>query len=206
MSLFSAICQRGTRAGQPAATAVVIGALYFVTDELVLERSNGTAWQSIMPGVASIKKTGAAALNGNVTLTGGTNVTLTQVGNDILIAASGSGGSTVIAAGSGSQTAVINTEHTLLSINVAGSYTLHVDKNVMTAGDVLELRIYQIVLTGGTTRVTKVYEFSGVQLADDLVFSSRVFGNELTDTDSLKFTLKQTFGTGRVFPWKVLKY
>ena len=112
----------------------------------------------------------------------------------------------VTAAGSGTQTAVINTEHTLLSVNAAGVYTLHVDKNAMASGDVLELRIYRIVLTGGTARVVKVYEFSGAQLADDMQFDSRPFGNELTDTDSLKFTLKQTFGTGRNFPWKVLKY
>lgn len=107
---------------------------------------------------------------------------------------------------SGSQSAVIGTEHTLRSVNQPGVYTLHVDKNAMAAGDVLELRVYRIVLAGGTTRVVKVYEFSGAQLADDMQFDSRPFGNELNDADSLKFTLKQTFGTGRMFPWKVLKY
>ncbi len=39
--------------------------------------------------VTSINKTGASALTGAVTLTGGTNVTLTQSGQDISIAASG---------------------------------------------------------------------------------------------------------------------
>lgn len=42
-------------------------------------------------GVRSIAKAGSSALFGDVTLTGGTNVTLTQSGNDISIAASGSG-------------------------------------------------------------------------------------------------------------------
>ena len=112
----------------------------------------------------------------------------------------------VSAEASGTQTAVIGTEHTLASVNAAGVYTLHVDKNAMAAGDVLELRIYRIILTGGTTRIAKVYVFSGAQLTDDLLFDSRPFGNEITDTDSLKFTLKQTFGIGRAFPWKVLKY
>jgi hypothetical protein len=37
---------RGTRAQQPAATAVSVAALYFVTDENKCERSNGTAWES----------------------------------------------------------------------------------------------------------------------------------------------------------------
>lgn len=40
---------RDTRANQPAASASNNGYLYFVTDELVLERSNGTAWQSYSP-------------------------------------------------------------------------------------------------------------------------------------------------------------
>jgi hypothetical protein len=40
------IHQRGTRAAQPAATAVTVGTLYFVTDESLTERSNGTIWES----------------------------------------------------------------------------------------------------------------------------------------------------------------
>lgn len=38
---------RGTRAAQAAATAVPVGTLYFVTDEGLLERSNGTTWQTV---------------------------------------------------------------------------------------------------------------------------------------------------------------
>jgi hypothetical protein len=44
---------------------------------------------------------------------------------------------------SGTQTAVIGTEHFLANVNEAGVFTLHVDKNAMAAGDVLELRVYQ---------------------------------------------------------------
>lgn len=51
------IHRRGTRAAQPAATAVTVGTLYFVTDEDVTERSNGTTWDSYS-GAA-----GAAALD-----------------------------------------------------------------------------------------------------------------------------------------------
>jgi len=43
--------------------------------------------------VTSLAKSGSAALVGAVTLTGGTNITLTQSGQDISIAASGGGGS-----------------------------------------------------------------------------------------------------------------
>ena len=40
------VIQRGTRAAQPAATAVAIATLYYVTDEFLVERSTGSAWES----------------------------------------------------------------------------------------------------------------------------------------------------------------
>lgn len=40
------IIRRGTRANQPAANTVLEGTLYYVTDEELLERSTGAAWQS----------------------------------------------------------------------------------------------------------------------------------------------------------------
>lgn len=45
MSLFKDAIQRGTRAAQPAASAVIIGTLYYVTDEKLVERSTGSAWE-----------------------------------------------------------------------------------------------------------------------------------------------------------------
>jgi len=45
MSLFAEAIQRDTRANQPAAGDVVVGTLYYVTDENVTERSNGSAWE-----------------------------------------------------------------------------------------------------------------------------------------------------------------
>lgn len=50
MSLFANAIRRGTRAGQPAANTVIVGTLYFVTDELVTERSTGAAWESYSDG------------------------------------------------------------------------------------------------------------------------------------------------------------
>src|SRR5512134_570330 len=50
MSLFANAIQRGTRASQPAASAVVVGTLYFVTDEGVTERSSGSAWETFTDG------------------------------------------------------------------------------------------------------------------------------------------------------------
>lgn len=112
----------------------------------------------------------------------------------------------VTAQGSGTQTATVTTEHTLLDVAVAGTFTLHVDAVNMADGDALELRIYQIVLTGGTRRVGYYGVWVDAQVADDLIKISVPISNELTDTGSLRFTLKQTLGTSRNFPWKVLKY
>ena len=112
----------------------------------------------------------------------------------------------VTAQGSGTQTATVTTEHTLLDVAVPGTFTLHVDCVNMVALDVLELRIYQIVLTGGTRRVAYFQRWSDVQPVDDIIKISVPISNELTDSGSLRFTLKQAAGTSRNFPWKVLKY
>lgn len=112
----------------------------------------------------------------------------------------------VTAYASGTQTAVINTEHFLASPNAAGVYTLHVDTVDMASGDTLELRVYQKVLTAGTSRVAYMQTYYGVQATDDLIKISVPIANELTDTNALRFSLKQTAGTGRNFPWKVLTY
>jgi hypothetical protein len=47
MATVADIIQRDTRANQPAATTVSVGTLYYVTDEQVTERSNGTTWDDV---------------------------------------------------------------------------------------------------------------------------------------------------------------
>lgn len=106
-------------------------------------------------------------------------------------------------------TTVIGSEYFLPAtpfVNVAGTYTLHVDTVNMAAGDVLEVRAYQMVLTGGTSRVAYLMTYYGLQPTDDKVKISVPISNELTDTGALKFSIKQTFGSSRDYYWKVLKY
>jgi hypothetical protein len=50
MARYQDCVQRGDRASQPAANTVVVGCQYFVTDEGVTERSNGSAWESYSGG------------------------------------------------------------------------------------------------------------------------------------------------------------
>lgn len=112
----------------------------------------------------------------------------------------------VTASASGTQTATVTTEHQLADTAAAGVYTFHVDTSAMVAGDILELRVYQMELTSGTSRVLFFHAYYGAQPTDDVMKVSLPIGNELTDSTALRFSLKQTFGTGRAFPWKVLSY
>lgn len=112
----------------------------------------------------------------------------------------------ITAFASGTQAATVTTEHFLSSPNAAGVYTLHVDLVNMVAGDYVELRIYQMVLTGGTQRVAYLETYQGAQPAGALIAISVPISNELTDTNALRFSLLQTLGTSRNFPWKVLQH
>jgi hypothetical protein len=112
----------------------------------------------------------------------------------------------VTAFATGTQTATVTTEHFLSSPNESGVFTLHVDLINMASGDYLELRVYQMTLTGGTARVAYLDTFQGAQPADNLIAVSVPIGNNLAETNALRFSLKQQLGTGRDFPWKVLKY
>lgn len=116
------------------------------------------------------------------------------------------GGVTATTHSSGTQTATVTTEHQLDDVTAQGEFTLYVDTVNMVAGDVLELRVYKLALTGGTTRVLYKATFWGLQLTDDKGKESRRVLNELTDATSLRFSLKQTYGTSRNFPWKVIKW
>lgn len=107
---------------------------------------------------------------------------------------------------SGTQTATIGTEHTLETVEATGVFTLHVDTVNMANGDILRLRVKQMTLTGGAIRTLFFHGYYAAQSADDYIKVSIPVGNDLSDTGAITFTLEQTHGTGRDFPWKVLKY
>lgn len=99
-----------------------------------------------------------------------------------------------------SQTATINTEHQLSAPSSAGVRVLIVDMVNMAAGDTVELRIKIAALTAGTQRVAYYGVWTGAQATDNMIAISVPIPSEQGAT----FTLKQTTGTGRVFPWKVM--
>jgi hypothetical protein len=105
---------------------------------------------------------------------------------------------------SGTQTAVIGTEHTLATIAGPGVYVANVDLSAMAAGDVVELRIKKPVLSAGTARAQFYAMYTDAQPADDILKTSVPF---LVDAiaGGCVVTLKQTTGTGRSFPYSILK-
>lgn len=103
---------------------------------------------------------------------------------------------------SGSQTAVIGTEHVLNTTTpetTDGVFQMFVDVANMVAGDVLELRVKEKCRTGDTIRQILISTMAGVQSDPLWVSPSFVL------LHGWDFTLKQTAGTGRAFPWSIRK-
>ena len=107
---------------------------------------------------------------------------------------------TVVVEDSNTQTAVVGTEHTLNTNSLAKPLTLAVNTVNMANGDVLELRIKTKVLTGDAVGLAYLATFANIQT--EIIKLSRP-----TPTGGLAsatvFTLKQTAGTARNFPWAI---
>ncbi len=97
---------------------------------------------------------------------------------------------------SGSQTAVISTEHSLATPTTAATYVFSVDTVNLVNGDLVELRCYDKV---DGTNYAQMWKgtYQNVQI------NNAKASPPLAVTTQAKFTLKQTAGTGRVFPWSV---
>jgi hypothetical protein len=101
-------------------------------------------------------------------------------------------------ASSGTQTAVISTEHAVYDSATAGTFQFVVDTNNMVSGEIAELRVYSKTITsGGTYRQAAVITVTAVDASP--LFISPPF----MCPNGAKFTLKQTSGTGRAFDWAV---
>jgi hypothetical protein len=97
---------------------------------------------------------------------------------------------------SGTQTAVISTEHVLDAPTTVATYVLSVDCVNLTLGDLVELRCYDMV-DGTNYRQMWKGSFQHAQINNAKV------SPPIAVTTQAKFTLKQTAGTGRAFPWSV---
>lgn len=70
----------------------------------------------------------------------------------------------------------------------------------MVLGDVLQLRVYTMTLSGGTLRLAWESTFGPIPPIQDIVPSPPQPSDQ-----SLRVTLKQTGGVARLFPWKLLR-
>ena len=101
---------------------------------------------------------------------------------------------------SGTQTATIGTEHTLATSTQNATFQAFVRTNNMATGDILELRMYTITLTGGTLEICWKATFGPAKPISVVIASPPIASDQ-----SIRITLKQTSGTGRAFDWKLLR-
>lgn len=104
----------------------------------------------------------------------------------------------VTSAGSGTQTATIDTEHTLDTETTAGVYVLVVDMSNLAAGDVVTLKLKTKYASGGTSRLAFQATYANAQ-GEPNKYSPPI----PVDTE-IVCTLEQTDGTGRDFYWNLL--
>jgi hypothetical protein len=100
----------------------------------------------------------------------------------------------------GTTTPTVNTETTLGSAETSNkNLLLTIDAANMVNGDTLEVRIYTIVRSGGTEQVAYARRYKNVQ-AEPIKYSVPVPADI-----SFRASIKQTTGTARAFPWKIIQ-
>lgn len=105
---------------------------------------------------------------------------------------------TVAQLATGSQTCVIGTEHTVSSPTGGKTYVLNLDMSTLVAQDVLEVRLYKKIVSGGTLRqLGNPHTYAGPPSGDGLMSFA------LPSAHGCSFTIKQTAGTGRAIVWTV---
>jgi hypothetical protein len=105
----------------------------------------------------------------------------------------------VTSVGADTQTAVIDTEHTLDTEIGAGVYILVVDTTNMALGDIVTLRMKTKNQNGSSSVLAYQQVFSHVQLEINKYSPAIPIDTELI------VTLEQTDGVGRDFDWNLLK-
>jgi hypothetical protein len=101
---------------------------------------------------------------------------------------------------SGTQAATVGTEHTLATDTTVATFYYEVDLTNMALGDIVELRIYTMTLAAGTLHVA----WKSTYGPSPPVAAIAPSPSQPSD-QSIRATLKQTAGTSRNFPWKLLR-
>jgi len=90
-------------------------------------------------------------------------------------------------------------EHVLYQDSTNGTIVGEWDTSNLASGDLVELRVYTITLSGGSYVQMWKGTYQHVQVANHKS-SPPIASDQATET-----TIKQLAGTGRAFPWKVLR-
>lgn len=104
----------------------------------------------------------------------------------------------VVVPTTGTQTATLTTEHTLLDTSTNGRYVLIVDTSVLTATEIVTFRQYNKVLSGDSYAVDEELAVQAGQ------YPVLVTIGPVEAPYGCKFTLTQVNGTGRAFKWRIV--
>ncbi|MEM3008363.1 MAG: hypothetical protein QXU32_13210 [Nitrososphaerales archaeon] len=99
-------------------------------------------------------------------------------------------------------------EYELVSIMEPGAYTLYVElPTTVPDNDVLIIRAYQRILTGGTSRVVYAHRWQGSVPTDNRIIQLPLICNDLSENGALRFTLQHfsVATTNLTINWKVLR-
>lgn len=100
---------------------------------------------------------------------------------------------------SNTQTAVISTEHELVSDTSLGVFILIVDTSNMVLGDIVTLRIKTKCIATGSSELAYTATFAHLQNTNNK------FSVPVPSVVEIVCTLEQTDGTARDFDWNLLK-
>lgn len=101
---------------------------------------------------------------------------------------------------SGTQTCSVGTEHTVTGAETEdGVFQFFADLADMAAGDTVEFRIKEKVVSGGTQRTVFTASVAHVQAADDAVWVSP----SVILIHDWDFSIKQTAGVSCDIPWSI---
>ena len=94
----------------------------------------------------------------------------------------------------------IGVETTLATDTNNGTFVLEVDTSNMALGDLLEIRVYTITLSGGTLTQAWKGTYQHGQI------NNHKISPPVASDQSIRCTLNQTAGTGRTYAWKMLRH
>lgn len=91
------------------------------------------------------------------------------------------------------------TEQTLATVTAAGAYQFQIDANALADDDEIEIRIYQKVRTGTTSRVMLgPFTLRHAQGEDDIWVAPALLA-----VHEYKVTIKRTGGVDRTYDWSI---